>query len=105
LDYNVPHGDDFAPRTFSLGNRTVTYQMSERPGNPQNIVIPSGELFAGLNALQYRYIVNSTAENVNGDVEAGVGAEFLVGYVPLFQFVAFYRDDLEIAPGPQMNLM
>ena len=104
LDYNVPEGDDFAPRRFILGDRAVTYQLSERPGNPQNVVIPSGEVFAGLNAIQYRYIVNSAAEDVNGDIEASVGAEFLVGYIPLFQFVAFYKNDLEILPGPNMVL-
>lgn len=104
LEYNVPHGDDFSPRHLTLGTRNVTYKMTERPGNPQNVVIPAGSVFAGLNALQYRYIVNSTAENVRNDIEAGVGAEFLVGYIPLFQFVAFYRDDLEILPGPNMVL-
>ena len=66
----------------------------------QNTTIPSGELFAGLNATQYRYTVNSKATNVLSDVEASVGAEFLVGYIPLFQFVAFYKNDLEIAAGP-----
>ncbi|MBX3025864.1 pilus assembly PilX N-terminal domain-containing protein [bacterium] len=104
LEYNVPSGNDFNPRTLTVGNRTVTYKLSERAGNPQNIVIPSGELFSGLNAIQYRYIVNSTATNASGDVEAGVGAEFLVGYIPLFQFVAFYKNDLEILPGPNMTL-
>ena len=104
LDYNVPNGSDFSPRTLTVGTRDVTYQLSERPGNPQNIVIPSGELFAGLNALQYRYTVNSNAVNINGNSEAAVGAEFLVGYIPLFQFVAFYKNDLEIAPGPPMHL-
>ena len=104
LDYNVPEGDDFAVRTLDVGDRDVTYKLTERPGNPQNIVIPSGEVFSGLNAIQYRYIVNSQAEDINGDVEAGVGAEFLVGYIPLFQFVAFYKNDLEILPGPNMTL-
>ena len=104
LDYNVPHGTDFDPRSLSLGDRAITYRMTERAGNPQNIVIPSGELFAGLNAIQYRYIVNSSASNVRNETEAGVGAEFMVGYIPLFQFVAFYSGDLEISPSPQMNL-
>ncbi|MGH7787888.1 MAG: hypothetical protein ACRERC_13520 [Candidatus Binatia bacterium] len=104
LEYNVPNGSDFTPRTIDVGDREVTFKLTERAGNPQNIVIPSGELFAGLNAIQYRYIVNSQAKNVNYDIEAGVGAEFLVGYIPLFQFVAFYKNDLEIAPGPQMTL-
>ncbi len=105
LDYNVPSGTDFDPRNFQLGERNIFYQMTPRPSNPEEIVIPSGELFAGLNALQYRYTVDSRAENVRQDIEARVGAEFLVGYIPLFQFVAFYRGDLEILPGPTMNLM
>jgi len=104
LEYNVPNGADFNERTLTVGTRTVNYKMTERAGNPQNITIPSGEVFSGLNAIQYRYIVNSSASNVNTDIEAGVGAEFLVGYVPLFQFVAFYKNDLEIAPGPNMIL-
>jgi hypothetical protein len=104
LDYNVPNGSDFSPRYLTVGARNVTYKMTERAGNPANIVIPSGAVFAGLNAIQYRYIVNSTAANTTGDVEAGVGAEFLVGYIPLFQFVAFYKNDLEILPGATMVL-
>ncbi len=104
LDYRVPSGSDFAERSYNLGNRTVVYRMSERPDNPEEAVIPAGEVFSGLNVLQYRYIVNSHSVNVNGDVEASVGAEFLVGYIPLFQFVAFYTEDLEILPGPIMVL-
>jgi hypothetical protein len=120
LDYNVPHGSDFDPRTLTIGDREVTYQMTQRLGNPpceagcvdvgtgrctcRSSIIPSGELFAGLSAIQYRYIVNSQANNMRDEVEAGVGAEFLVGYIPLFQFVAFYKNDLEIAPGAPMNL-
>ena len=104
LDYNVPNGSDFNARTLTVGNRSVTYKMTERAGNPQNIIIPAGQVFTGLNAQQYRYIVNSASKNVNNDVEAGVGAEFLVGYIPLFQFVAFYKNDLEILPGATMVL-
>jgi len=118
LDYNVPNGTDFDLRSVAVGNRNVTYQMAQRlspaPCEPgcdvpggcqcQSTTIPSGELFAGLNATQYRYTVNSKATNTLNDVEASVGAEFLVGYIPLFQFVAFYKGDLEISPGPAMNL-
>jgi hypothetical protein len=118
LNYNVPHGSDFDPRTFSLGNRTVSYQISQQltaapcdagcSGNGgcvcKNVVLPQGQLFAGLNATQYLYTDSSSGKNQNNDTEATVGANFLVGYVPLFQFVAFYANDLEIAPGPQMIL-
>jgi hypothetical protein len=39
-----------------------------------------------------------------GDVEASIGTQFNVDYVPLFQFLAFYQNDLEILPGAVMNL-
>ena len=118
LDYNVPHGTDFDLRSMTVGTRNVNYQMTKKLSAApcdtgcavtggcecQNTTIPSGELFAGLNATQYRYTVSSKATNVLSDIEASVGAEFLVGYIPLFQFVAFYKNDLEIAPGPTMSL-
>lgn len=103
LNFNVPNGADFALKTFTLGKRTVAYQLTDHAGNPTTLTIPSGELFGGLNAQQYLYTVTSQAV-VGADVEAGVGAEFNVGYVPLFQFVAFYTNDLEILPGPEMHL-
>lgn len=103
LSFNVPTASDYVDRSFSLGKRTVTYGLSERAGNPQLITIPAGELFGGLNSQQYIYTVSSKA-GINTDVEAEVGAEFNVGYIPLFQFVAFYIPDLEILPGPEMRL-
>lgn len=103
LSFNVPTASDYASRSFTLGKRTVTYGLTERAGNPQSITIPSGELFGGLNAQQYTYTVAANA-SVNTDVEADIGAEFNVSYIPLFQFVAFYIPDLEVLPGPEMRL-
>lgn len=105
LNYGVPSGSDFNPRTSTMGKRSVGYQLFEKSGNPRNITIPAGQLFAGLNSLEYGYTVKSAATNINnGDKEASVGAEFLVGNIPLFQFVAFYNRDLEILPGADMTL-
>jgi hypothetical protein len=104
LNYEFPESSDFAARSFDLGEREVTYDLTERPGYPKNILIPSGEVFAGLNANEYRYTVNSEARDVNDDIEASVGAEFLIRYIPLFQFAAFYTNDLEILPGANMVL-
>ncbi len=105
LDYQVPTGSDFSARSMTWANRNVVYQLFEKPGNPRSITIPSGQLFAGLNSLEYGYTVRAKATNqANSDEEASVGAEFLVGNTPLFQFVAFYERDLEILPGPPMTL-
>lgn len=105
LDYQVPAGSDFDPRSMSWAGRNVTYQLVEKSGNPKSITIPAGQLFAGLNSLEYGYTVRAKATNqASNDEEASVGAEFLVGNIPLFQFVAFYERDLEILPGPNMTL-
>ncbi|MFN8624438.1 MAG: hypothetical protein U0587_00385 [Candidatus Binatia bacterium] len=103
IAFRVPSGSDFTARTFTLGNRTVTYQLTDPGNNPRIVTIPAGQVFGGLNALQYRYVANSQASSTVG-MEAVVGAEYDVGYVPLFQFLAFYANDLEIEPGANMNL-
>ncbi|MFI5397275.1 MAG: hypothetical protein ACHQ9S_17180 [Candidatus Binatia bacterium] len=107
LAFNVPGSADFQPHTVTVGNRTVTYSLADRnptPGMPSTAQIPYGQVFGGLNAEQYVYTVTSSSTNQLGDTEASVGAEFQVGYIPLFQFVAFYSNDLEIDPGATMNL-
>ncbi|HUJ71481.1 MAG TPA: hypothetical protein VLZ30_04515, partial [Verrucomicrobiae bacterium] len=107
LNFQIPSSSNFQPQTISVGNRTVTYTLADRnptPGIPTSVQIPYGQVFGGLNAQQYLYTVNSAATNSLGDTEASVGAEFQVGYIPLFQFIAFYANDLEIDPGATMNL-
>ncbi len=94
---------DFNPTTYSLGARTVSYQLQDPGGNPQEILVPAGHLFAGLNSIQYTYLVNSQSLN-SGVTEASVGAEFNIQNIPLFQFLAFYSGDLEILPGANMTM-
>ena len=112
-NYGIPTGSDFDPRTLTLGNRTVEYELDPVPGTESCtdgidpdcfVAIPQGEKFAGLNALQYRYTILSTAINQHGQKEVNLGAEFDVHNIPIFQFAAFYAKDLEILPGPDMNL-
>ena len=92
--------------SVTVGQRTAHYDLQPvaecSPCPPATI--PAGELFAGLNTIRYRYAVSSMAVNREGDEEASLGAEFEVHNVPIFQFLAFYAKDLEILPGPDMNL-
>jgi hypothetical protein len=108
LSYNVPSGSDFDMHTVSIGPRTVNYQLAQVPCTglpcPPQIRVPAGQVFAGLNATQYRYTATAWSELTAGDSEASLGTEFHVNYIPLFQFLAFYAGDLEILPGNNMTL-
>lgn len=109
LSFNTPNSSDFAQKTISIGTRTVNYQITDVTvydalHNPPSITIPPGQVFGGLNSIEYDYIASSAAK-ANSETEANVNAEFKVGNIPLFQFVAFYTKDLEIAPGADMTLV
>jgi hypothetical protein len=120
VGYNVPAGvspsspdecgsgnlgsGDFACQTFNLsGHNSITY-VAEEPGNPITTTIPPGELYQGLNAQEYRYTVTGVGEGVSGKKEAILELRFRSRLVPLFQFAVFYDKDLEILPGPTMQL-
>jgi hypothetical protein len=87
--------------------------------NPRNLAtfpelkqIPSGELYAGLFAQEYNYRLYSTAiRRVNGadlnsrrDAQTVLQMDFNSRVIPLFQFGAFYQNDLEFNPSPPMSL-
>ena len=104
LNYNVPQSSDLTPRTITLNGRTVSYQMKEVPGNPKKITVPAGEQFAGANSFQYTYEVVSSAEATNAISQSEIGGQFLIDYIPIFQFFGFYAGDLELSPGPPMTI-
>jgi hypothetical protein len=112
-NYGTPSDSDYEEHSVTVGDRTVTYKLDPVPGyDPCTegedegcyTTIPAGEKFAGLKSIPYRYTVHATAENAEGDDEAALGGQFDVHNIPIFQFLAFYANDLEINPGPQMNL-
>lgn len=102
--YNVPTGSDFNPNTFALAGTAVRYQLTAVPGYPQFVRIPAGKRYAGLNTIDYLYTNVSQALAPDGTTKAQLGARSLIHNVPLFQFLAFYANDLEILPGPTMTL-
>lgn len=95
---------------FSVGSgaqqRTVDTAMIGVPGcmpcGPQ--LIGAGQPFAGMRSIPYRYSLTSTAKNSANEEEAKLGAEFTVHVVPIFQFLAFYTNDLYIMPLETMPL-
>jgi hypothetical protein len=115
LAFQIPQGADFNSHSFTLGARNVSYQLTSVPCQPTvahacgandgcQITVPAGKPFAGLNATECRYTASGTSQLTSGDTEASLGNEFDVDSVPLFQFLAFYQNDLEIEPGANMTL-
>jgi len=101
--FQFPSGADLAEKSFALGPRTVKYQLTPVVTNAM-VLVPAGQPFAGLSAIRNSYTAASRSELHSGDVEARIGTQFDVDAIPLFQFLAFYQDDLEILPGVNMNL-
>jgi hypothetical protein len=76
--------------------------------------IPSGDPYAGLNALEYKYTVYATAAKTESDAvmysTIGGGAQtvlqmdFKSRFIPLFQFAAFYENDLEMDSQTPMTV-
>lgn len=100
---NIGSGD-YECQTYDFNRREVITYVTEEPSNPISLTIPPGERYQGLNAMEYRYTVSSVSYNIENDPEALLELRFKSRLVPLFQFVAFYDKDLEILPGPTMNL-
>jgi hypothetical protein len=102
--YNVPSGADFDPRNFTLNGTAVRYQLSAVAGYPQFVRIPAGKRYAGLNSIDYLYTNVSQTLAPDSTTKAQLGARSLIHSIPLFQFLAFYANDLEILPGANMTL-
>jgi hypothetical protein len=76
---------------------------------PQVQPIPSGQVYAGLSAQEYRYTIYSMAtskQSTDLDARATTVLEmtFKNRVIPLFQFAAFYDGDLEMNSTSQMNI-
>lgn len=68
--------------------------------------VPLQSQYSGLKgmAATYRLVSNARMLNSQWNVSAGVGQEVQLATVPIFQFAIFYGMDLEINPGPDMNI-
>lgn len=78
--------------------------VTQDDGAPQQRTLTTGTL-AGLHALVKSFTMTSMAENENSRSRVLLRQSFETALVPIFQFAVFYGNDLEIAPGPDMNLI
>jgi hypothetical protein len=106
-----------ASKKSTTGNSQKYAAYTYVQPNPQNISnypasrrVPPGEVFAGLNSIEYTYRIYATAQLSNTGVNRNIAAQTLLQMdfnsrvIPLFQFAAFYENDLEINPSPNMSI-
>jgi hypothetical protein len=65
--------------------------------------LTSGNL-AGLHSMTKEFKVSSVGESQIENARVLLTQTYEVSLVPIFQFAVFYENDLEIAPGPYMEL-
>jgi hypothetical protein len=96
-----------ASSSSSNGLTAYSYVVDSSNGQATMGTVPPGENFQNLNMLEYRYSINSVTQQANassGQVTAMTEMAIKSRLIPMFQFAAFYLNDLEIVPGAQMNL-
>ena len=97
--------------TFNINGRSVTYYLSVPTGPPYNgtagsctetplRITEAAGPYIGLKAQLYTYNLTSKAKNALGFTESTVNNQFQAHLIPMFQFTAFYSEDLEFLPGP-----
>ncbi len=103
---------DYTAFTF-VADKTV-YDLTSGVAAPVRSVIPPGQPYAGLNAQQYKYTIYSVAAKIDpadptsslqrGDAQTVLQMDFKSQIIPLFQFAAFYAQDLEINSTTPMSV-
>ncbi|WP_299406850.1 hypothetical protein [Acaryochloris sp. IP29b_bin.148] len=89
------------------GQQVWTY-VEEFPNNPRPTIVADGP-FAGLSAQEYIYDVVSVAtdrDTLTNETSPStiLGMRFKSRLVPLFQFAAFYEQDMDFAVPPSMTV-
>ena len=95
---------DFDCETITFQDQDIHTYVEEDSSNPSSIEIPVGEPFAGLTAQEYRYDVVSVPLDNEELPTAILGMRFKSRLVPLFQFAAFYEQDLDLALPPSITI-
>jgi Tfp pilus assembly protein PilX len=94
-----------------VADRTNRINPTDPTSAPVAVRIPPGQAYEGLNAQEYRYTVYATAAKVGNsnivqasDAKTVLQMDFKSRIVPLFQFAAFYEDDLEMDSQMPMSV-
>ncbi len=93
--------------TYAMDNIDGTWDVhhATRLQGGVAVPIPNGsdvDPISGLTRILEYYRIEAVVNHRSSRVR--VSREVRVSKIPIFQFLAFYDDDLEILPGPAMNL-
>jgi Tfp pilus assembly protein PilX len=87
----------------NINGNTVTTYVTKDLGAAIQETLVKGAL-AGLKARVKTYRIESIGTSLVDGGQMRLSQDFECALIPLFQFAVFYENDLEIAPGPDMNL-
>jgi len=94
-----------SPEDEVINNCDITYAtVNNTPDSAEQRLLSKGSL-AGLHALVNSFTISAAAQNPDNPGKIQMSQTFETALVPIFQFAVFYGNDLEIAPGPDMNLI
>ncbi|MSR75894.1 MAG: hypothetical protein EXS14_10550 [Planctomycetes bacterium] len=93
--------------SYTVGNIEGAWDVSRATMivNGNTVPVPSGtevDPISGLTRILEYYEIESIVQHRTSRVR--VSRQVRVNKIPIFQFLAFYDDDLEILPGPAMSL-
>lgn len=88
--------------TEKLNDCDVSYD-TKTTGLTNQKILTTGTL-SGLHALTRSFTLTSTATSAADNAKIQLSVDFESQLIPVFQFAVFYLEDLEIAPGPKMQL-
>ncbi len=107
------NGSSLAEQRTIADSYVATTYVANNPDRlavyPRQAPIPAGQLFEGMNMLEYTHRVYSnariqTAGTLSAPEQTVLQLDFQTRFIPMFQFAAFYDQDLEITPGPTMYI-
>jgi hypothetical protein len=109
---SLGYGENFESQFNNNPNvkyRAYSFVRRMTSGDPVITRIPPGEDFAGLNMLEYKYRLYSTAlKNTSSDFAVSAQTllqmDFNSRVIPLFQFAAFYNGNMEVSSTTNMSL-
>ncbi|WP_310418266.1 hypothetical protein, partial [Chamaesiphon sp. OTE_8_metabat_110] len=99
----------------AVQNNYMAYTLIKKYA-PQTIAIPSTEDYGGLNALEYKYVLEATAKKpansettpagnaANSSANVDLSMTFTNRVISLFQFAIFYNGDLEFNSTSPMQV-